>query len=34
MKVTYENLDKFKKENKMVTSVVTLYKTYHNIYTH
>lgn len=32
LKVTYDNIGKIKKEYKMVTSVVTLYKTYHNIY--
>ena len=32
-RVTYDLVEKMKKEHKMVTSLVTLYKTYHNIYT-
>lgn len=31
-RVTYDFIEKMKKEHKMVTSIVTLYKTYHNIY--
>lgn len=31
-RVTYDLVEKMKKEHKMVTSIVTLYKTYHNIY--
>lgn len=31
-KVTYDLIEKMKKEHKMVTSIATLYKTYNNIY--
>ena len=33
LKATYDNIERLKREHKMVTSIVTLYKTYHNIYT-
>lgn len=31
-RITYDFIEKMKREHKMITSIVTLYKTYHNIY--